>query len=47
MSFVGHAVYLPLVITDWALEALLPAPGYVATLAVEGHGLSLFTWQYA
>ena len=30
----------------WSLQELTPAPGYVAALAVEGHGWSLICWQW-
>lgn len=30
----------------WSLEALIPAPGYVAALAVEEHDWSLSCWQF-
>jgi len=30
----------------WSLASLTPAPGYVAALAVEGHGWQLRCWQY-
>jgi 4'-phosphopantetheinyl transferase len=30
----------------WSLQALTPAPGYVAALAVEGHGWRLACWQW-
>ena len=31
----------------WSLRELIPAPGYVATLAVEGGGWRLACWHYA
>jgi 4'-phosphopantetheinyl transferase len=31
----------------WSLYALVPAPGYVATLAVEGYGWRLACWQWS
>lgn len=30
----------------WQLRALTPAPGYIAALAVEGHGWGLQSWQW-
>jgi 4'-phosphopantetheinyl transferase len=30
----------------WSLQELTPAPGYVAALAVEGHGCRLSCWQW-
>jgi 4'-phosphopantetheinyl transferase len=30
----------------WSLQELTPAPGYVAALAVEGHGWRLTCWQW-
>jgi 4'-phosphopantetheinyl transferase len=30
----------------WSLQELAPAPGYVAALAVEGHGWRLTCWQW-
>lgn len=30
----------------WSLKALIPAPDYVAALAVEGHGWELQCWQW-
>lgn len=32
--------------THWSLRALRPGPGYVAALAVEGHGWRLACWQW-
>jgi 4'-phosphopantetheinyl transferase len=32
--------------TRWSLRALTPGPGYVAALAVEGHGWHLACWQW-
>jgi len=32
--------------TRWSLRALAPGPGYVAALAVEGHGWRLACWQW-
>jgi len=32
--------------TRWSLRALTPSPGYVAALAVEGHGWRLTCWQW-
>jgi len=32
--------------TRWSLRALTPGPGYVAALAVEGHGWRLACWQW-
>jgi 4'-phosphopantetheinyl transferase len=32
--------------TRWALRKLKPGPGYVAALAVEGHGWRLACWQW-
>ncbi len=32
--------------TRWSLQALTPGPGYVAALAVEGHGWRLACWQW-
>ena len=31
----------------WSLRKLIPAPGYVAALAVEGQGWSLAQWRYS
>jgi 4'-phosphopantetheinyl transferase len=31
----------------WSLQELTPAPGYVAALAVEGHGWRLSCWQWS
>jgi 4'-phosphopantetheinyl transferase len=31
----------------WRLEALYPAPGYAAALAVEGHEWQLICWEYS
>lgn len=31
---------------QWSLQELTPAPGYVAALAVEGHGWRLMCWQW-
>jgi 4'-phosphopantetheinyl transferase len=39
----GH----PLEPTKWTLRELIPDPGYVAALAIEGNGLRLSCWQYA
>ena len=39
----GH----PLEPTKWTLRELIPDPGYVAALAIEGIGLRLSCWQYA
>jgi len=33
-------------VSRWQLKALTPAPGYVAALAVEGHGWRLQSWQW-
>jgi 4'-phosphopantetheinyl transferase len=33
--------------TKWTLRELIPDPGYVAALAIEGNGLRLSCWQYA
>lgn len=30
----------------WSLQEVKPAPGYVAALAVEGHGWNLSCWQW-
>ena len=30
----------------WSLQELTPTPGYVAALAVEGHGWRLTCWQW-
>jgi 4'-phosphopantetheinyl transferase len=30
----------------WSLQEIIPAPGYVAALAVVGHGWSLTCWQW-
>ena len=30
----------------WSLQELDPGPGYVAALAVEGHGWQLKCWQW-
>lgn len=30
----------------WSLRQLIPAPGYVAALAVQGHGWRLCCWQF-
>lgn len=32
--------------SGWSLQELTPAPGYLATLAVEGHGWRLTCWQW-
>jgi len=32
--------------SKWSLQALSPAPGYVAALAVEGHGWDLACWRW-
>ena len=32
--------------TRWSLRTLTPGPGYVAALAVEGHGWRLACWQW-
>jgi 4'-phosphopantetheinyl transferase len=32
--------------SSWSLQELTPAPGYVAALAVEGHGWRLACWQW-
>jgi 4'-phosphopantetheinyl transferase len=37
----------PLEPTKWTLRGLIPAPGYVAALAIEGIGLRLSCWQYS
>jgi 4'-phosphopantetheinyl transferase len=37
----------PLVPTKWTLRELIPDPGYVAALAIEGNGLRLSCWQYS
>ena len=31
---------------NWSLEALVPVPGYVAAVAVAGHGRQLKCWQW-
>jgi len=31
---------------NWSLEALVPAPGYVAAVAVEEHDWRLICWQW-
>jgi 4'-phosphopantetheinyl transferase len=33
-------------VPHWSLQELTPAPGYVAALAVEGHGWRLKFWQW-
>ena len=37
----------PQEVSRWILQELTPAPGYVATLAVEGHDWQLKCWQWA
>jgi len=37
----------PLAASRWSLQELQPGPGYVAALAVEGHGWRLACWQWA
>jgi 4'-phosphopantetheinyl transferase len=37
----------PLEPTKWTLRELIPDPGYVAALAIEGNGLRLSCWQYS
>lgn len=32
--------------TRWSLRTLTPAPGYIAAIAVEGHGWHLATWDW-
>ena len=32
--------------SPWSLRELMPGPGYVAALAVEGHGWRLACWQW-
>lgn len=34
-------------VARWSLQALSPGPGYVAALAVEGHGWRLQCWQWS
>jgi 4'-phosphopantetheinyl transferase len=36
----------PQEILRWRLQELMPGPGYVAALAVEGHGWSLCCWDW-
>ena len=36
----------PSATSRWSLQELTPAPGYVAALAVEGHGWDLACWQW-
>jgi 4'-phosphopantetheinyl transferase len=38
----------PQEVSRWSLQELIPGPGYVAALAVEGHdwGLSLWQWRF-
>ncbi len=36
----------PLEVHRWSLQELMPGPGYVAALAVEGHGWSLCNWDW-
>jgi 4'-phosphopantetheinyl transferase len=36
----------PQEVSRWHLQALLPASGYVAALAVEGHDWRLLCWQW-
>jgi 4'-phosphopantetheinyl transferase len=43
LNVAGH----PEEATRWSLKELTPAPGYVAALAVEGHGWHLMRWQWA
>jgi 4'-phosphopantetheinyl transferase len=35
-------------VSRWSIEALEPAPGYIAALAVEGHDLNItcFAWPF-
>jgi len=33
--------------TRWSLQELMPGPGYVAALAVKGHGWQLKCWQWS
>lgn len=33
-------------LTRWSFHALTPAPGYIGTLAVEGHGWDLVQWHF-
>jgi len=36
----------PLEASRWSLQELIPSPGYVAALAVEGHGWRLACWEW-
>lgn len=36
----------PQEVSRWSLQELIPAPGFVATLAVEGHGWRLACWKW-
>jgi len=36
----------PLEASRWSLQELIPGPGYVAALAVEGHGWRLVCWEW-
>ena len=36
----------PLEASCWSLQELIPGPGYVAALAVEGHGWRLACWEW-
>jgi 4'-phosphopantetheinyl transferase len=36
----------PLEASRWSLQELFPGPGYVAALAVEGHGWRLACWEW-
>lgn len=36
----------PLEASRWSLQELIPGPGYVAALAVEGHGWRLACWEW-
>jgi 4'-phosphopantetheinyl transferase len=41
-----HTAFDPFEAARWSLQDLQPAPGYVAALAVEGHGWRLACWQW-
>jgi len=37
----------PMEASRWSIQELVPGPGYVAALAVEGHGWRLACWEWA
>lgn len=41
-----HNERAPQEVARWSLQELTPAPGYVAALAVEGHGRQIRCWQW-